>query len=176
MRPTKPRGLDREQSVRWYASSAKPRAAPRWLAKRLGPCRRSYLKPDREGYVRVTLRNPGSGKWEAVWLHREIMLQRHPGSESKEARHLCGRPWCIADKHLVPGTSRDNSADAIEHGTQVRGERQGSAKLTEREVRRLRRLRKLGLTWSELGAMVPRVHQATVRLAVLGETWAHVPA
>lgn len=37
------------------------------------------------------------------------------------ARHLCNNPGCVNPDHIVPGTVKDNTADAIAAGTHYNG-------------------------------------------------------
>ena len=65
-----------------------------------------------------------------------------PPTPKHEAAHLCGRgkQGCVTKGHLAWKTSAENNADRIVHGTSNRGERCGSAKLTEADVREIRAL------------------------------------
>ena|SRR6185312_15337475 len=49
--------------------------------------------------------------------------------------HRCDTPLCFNPDHLFVGTAKENSRDAIVKGRQHRGERTGSSKLTEDQVR-----------------------------------------
>lgn len=57
-------------------------------------------------------------------------------AEGRECRHLCGNGHlgCLNKRHLRWGTRTENQADRLAHGTSNRGERCGSAKLTEAQV------------------------------------------
>jgi len=59
-----------------------------------------------------------------------------PPSPTHEALHTCGNGHlaCVNPKHLRWGTSKDNSADALRHGTILRGERVASSKLRKDDV------------------------------------------
>lgn len=60
-----------------------------------------------------------------------------------QAAHSCGKghEGCVSPKHLRWATPVGNQADRLEHGTHNRGERCGAAKLTDGEVREIRRLK-----------------------------------
>ena len=53
-------------------------------------------------------------------------------------RHSCDNPPCINPEHLLAGTVKQNSEDAVERGRQARGETQGLHKLTEAQVSEIR--------------------------------------
>ena len=63
-----------------------------------------------------------------------------PPFEGAQAAHSCGRGMkgCIAPRHLSWKTCRENEADKVRHGTSNRGERCGTVKLTEEQVRSIR--------------------------------------
>ena len=53
--------------------------------------------------------------------------------------HRCDVPLCVNPKHLFLGTQKDNITDAVNKGRFAVGERHWGAKLTEEEVRAIRR-------------------------------------
>ena len=65
-------------------------------------------------------------------------------------RHSCDNRLCVNIRHLSLGTYGDNSADMTSRNRQALGERVPTAKMTERSVRELRRLRESGLTYTQL--------------------------
>lgn len=50
-------------------------------------------------------------------------------------RHACRNHACVAREHLSIGTSQDNANDKILHGTLLRGEDAGNAKITNDQAR-----------------------------------------
>ena len=86
----------------------------------------------------------------AVWIDSRQRLvhvvaceHRHgPRPDGMEARHLCGRGHlgCFNPAHLEWGTRQANVADKLVHGTHDRGERNVQHKLTEDDVRQIRRM------------------------------------
>src|SRR5687768_13870758 len=60
-----------------------------------------------------------------------------PPTPDHEAAHSCGKGHlaCVTKGHLSWKTHVENIADKFIHGTIAKGERQGSAKLTEADVR-----------------------------------------
>ena len=55
--------------------------------------------------------------------------------------HRCDNPPCVNPKHLFLGTSADNMRDRDSKHRLAFGERHGNAKLTDDDVREIRRLR-----------------------------------
>ena len=102
------------------------------------------LKPShREGYLRVRLCRimPGSYSYQDFSVHRLVLTEFvGPCPDEMQACHfpdpcrsnnqLCNLRWA---------TSKENSDDKQIHGTTARGSRSGGAKLTEGDVREIRR-------------------------------------
>lgn len=62
-------------------------------------------------------------------------------TENMEAAHSCGNGHlgCVARKHLRWATRAENRQDMIDHGRSIRGEKNHFAKLTEADVRDIKR-------------------------------------
>lgn len=90
------------------------------------------------GYAQITVEG------QSVYVSRLICEEhRGPAPTSKhQAAHSCGRgdKGCVTKRHLDWKTPAGNQADRIVHGTHNRGERQGGSKLTESQVRQIRKL------------------------------------
>lgn len=129
--------------------------------------------PDRKGYLVVSLRRDGRLRNHLV--HR-LVLQTFVGPRpaGTQCRHLDGDQTNNALSNLCWGTPLENAADARRHGTQPRGERVGSAKLTVDQVREIRRLH------AEEGYGLKRlrrifgVHRTNIRAILRRTAWAHV--
>ncbi len=76
------------------------------------------------------------------YVHRLICERIHgpPPTPQHEAAHGCGVTRCCTQAHLSWKTHAENQADKVIHGTQCRGESHGRSKLTEDDVREIRRL------------------------------------
>lgn len=88
-------------------------------------------------------------------------------------RHTCDNRKCVNSSHLVVGTHAQNVQDAVERKRNSRGERVPTHKLTEDDVRDIRRRYRAG----ELKAQLARdfgVWQKTIDNVVSGRSWKHV--
>lgn len=88
--------------------------------------------------------------------------------------HKCDNRKCVNPTHLWLGDRAANLADMTQKGRRVRGERSGTAKLTERDVLRIRELRSTGKPLPQIAAMFGIAFQ-TVSSIALGKTWKHLP-
>lgn len=87
--------------------------------------------------------------------------------------HLCDRPRCLEETHLVEGTHRLNTDHKIARGrlNPLRGVAVHSVKLTEDEVMEIR---SAPLTHRELAQMY-HVGITTVQAIRCGKAWKHLP-
>lgn len=92
-------------------------------------------------------------------------------------RHTCDVKGCLESAHLIVGTASQNVADAYDRarrtGGWARGEDRPNAVLTEALVCELRRRHRAGESLGEL-QQDTRVPYSPLRMAIRGETWAHV--
>lgn len=120
----------------------------------------------------------GQIKWKGKMskAHRQmcILAHGHPPEGKPEATHSCGNGHlgCVNPKHLRWGSDKDNKADMLVHGTRVRGERHGAAKLTTAAILEIRRLA-ASHSEAELARQFP-VNRATIGKVVRRERWGHV--
>lgn len=105
-----------------------------------------------------------------VPAHRVVcaILNGPPSTPMHQAAHSCGKGHlgCVNPRHLRWATPAENSADRIEHGTHMRGSEAPHCKLTEDQVREIRRApvgtslvelgRKFGVTPDAISAIINR--------------------
>jgi len=97
-----------------------------------------------------------------------------PKPQGKEAAHSCGNRLCCNPHHLRWATRRENSADAMRHGTTPRGSKNGYAVLTEAEVKAIRdRHTPHRVTYKQLASEYD-VHHITIAKIVRRQTWTHI--
>jgi hypothetical protein len=87
--------------------------------------------------------------------------------------HRCDDPSCVNPAHLFLGTIAENNADRNAKNRQARGETNGRAKLSEKQVRRVRRLNAGGVGQERLARRFG-VHPKTIFQIVHGRTWRYV--
>lgn len=111
-----------------------------------------------------------------VYVHRLACeaVHGHPPSKEHQAAHLCGRghEGCVNPLHLSWKTSLANAADKYIHDTINHGERSGTAKLTDCEVRQIRAL-KGSKTQRQLASQFG-VRRETISKIHRRETWTHI--
>lgn len=115
---------------------------------------------------------PHPGKARSV---HSLVLEafKEPRPYGKVARHLDGVRTNNTPENLAWGTISENCDDAKRHGTFVIGEKNGFSILTENDVKEMRRLRRDGLTYVELGSRF-KTHYSNVMLICKRRTWQHV--
>jgi len=95
------------------------------------------LDRNNKGYGQIGI----NGK--RLLAHRYVcaLVNGEPPTEKHEAAHSCGRGHhgCVNPRHLSWKTHAENQRDRVRHGTSNRGEKQGRSKLTEHDVREIRR-------------------------------------
>ena len=108
-----------------------------------------------------------------LFVHRAVLLAFvGPCPPGKESRHLDGIPSHNHLGNLLWGTRQEQRADERRHGTRCIGEKSGTAKLSESDVREIRELHGT-VTLRELGRRYGVSHTA-VRRAALGIKWGHI--
>jgi hypothetical protein len=124
-----------------------------------------------------TLRSDGYGY---VWSHRRNWATHRlahylaTGEEPKVVRHTCDNPRCIAPSHLLGGVQADNMADMAERSRSTLGERHPQAKISEADVREIRRLAATREhTMAEIGRRFG-IAGTTASRIVTGELWPSV--
>lgn len=121
---------------------------------------------DGKGYARFST---GGRKGKSHSAHRtayELWVGQIP--DNLVVRHKCKNKDCVNPEHLETGTQVDNEADKVRDGTTNRGERCGTAKLTNEQVADIRR--RVGQKGVEL-AKEFGVSKATISQILSATTW-----
>jgi hypothetical protein len=114
-----------------------------------------------------------------VKAHRLAYELKHgPIPEGMGVLHECDNPPCCNPDHLFLGTQTDNNADMDAKGRRslpptLKGEENGSAKLSSAQVVEIKRFLSLG-KHQRVIALAFGVSQATINNINTGRNWTHV--
>lgn len=112
-------------------------------------------------------------RWRSRLAHR-IAFEHWIGPlNGLHCCHSCDTPGCVNPDHLFPGTDATNLSDMKAKGRSNRGARNGSAVLTLKIVREIRRRHALGESQVSL-ARWSGVSQSQVSRVIHGKRWSHV--
>lgn len=137
--------------------------------ERVGECTEFMGYRNSNGYGELTIDR------KFVLAHRlSYELSFGPIPDGLIVRHKCDNPPCVDPDHLEVGTQSDNLRDRDERGRTARGMNNGTAKLTDEDVRKIRKIRSDGWTYAELAALFS-VGGTTIARVVTGTHWRHVP-
>jgi hypothetical protein len=93
----------------------------------------------------------------------------------KVIMHTCDNPPCVNPRHLVEGTHLDNMKDMFAKGRRQAavGERAANVKLTEQQVREIKRRLSAGESDVSIAKDFP-VERGQIRYIRVGKSWRHV--
>lgn len=74
---------------------------------------------------------------QPVYVHR-LSYFLEAGDWPEQVRHTCDTPGCCNPAHMLPGTPKQNTGDAIERGRLATGDRVRSNKLSLEQVAEIR--------------------------------------
>ncbi len=100
-------------------------------------------------------------------------LHNGPLLDDQMACHTCDNPPCINPAHLFPGTFVENMQDMVNKGRSLRGEAHNMRRLTESQVREMRRLASAGELQANIADMFGVTFQH-VSAIVLRKKWSHI--
>lgn len=124
--------------------------------------------------IRVSLIRNGKA---SMWLVHRLVLEAFVGPcpEGMICRHFPDRnPTNNAIGNIRWGTAIENASDALTHGTRARGETQGHRKLSEDDVREIRRLYKDGFgSYAKISTLFG-VTAGAIFFIVSRRNWKHV--
>lgn len=116
----------------------------------------------------------GFRKYTMGYAHRWSWKNTNgPIEPGKCVLHRCDNPLCVNPEHLFLGTHSVNRKDCILKGRSAFGVRCGQSKLNDIQVRIMKRLRKLGVSFFKIGEVFRVTHKAA-EIAIKGETWKHL--
>jgi hypothetical protein len=127
---------------------------------------------DRAGYGRIQRGGRGEGTMLASRASYEMAYGPLPADAL--VCHRCDNPPCVRPTHLFIGSVSDNALDSVSKGRWHRlGVPPASRKLTDDQVREIRRLAELRVPHSQIADRYG-VHKTTVKAVINRRSYAHV--
>jgi len=125
-----------------------------------------YTKKIRNGYGALTANKDA---------HRySFEIHKGPIPKGMCVCHKCDNPPCVNPDHLFLGTRGDNVRDAVSKNRQAKGKRTNHAKLTEKDVIRIRNIYKNGEDTCRSLANKFGVTPSNIGCVISRKTWNHV--
>ena len=123
---------------------------------------------DKDGYGQFSFKNKNYRAHRVAYR-----LYVGPIPKGMQVLHTCDTPSCVNPAHLFLGNNNDNMADKVQKGRQAKGEDNGLSKLTEDQVREIKK-RLLGTeTISDIARDYP-VDRKVVSRIKAGTNWKHI--
>lgn len=136
-----------------------------FVAGEAGECWEWQGSRHENGYGYVSFAN------KKLYAHRvSYMIHVGPIPDGLDVCHSCDNPPCTNPEHLYPGTRQDNVDDMVRKGRNPRGEDNKTSKLTNAQVREIRRAHSAGSTQTELAHQYG-VALSTVNAIIKGRSW-----
>jgi len=119
-----------------------------------------------ENYPKISIKGRNKTIVRYLWENKNGTIQK-----GLVLRHTCDDYRCINLDHILIGTPADNIQDEIDRGRLARGERSGTAKLTNEQVKKIL----LDKTSSNISlAKEYGVSHDTIYLIRSGRQWRHI--
>lgn len=113
-------------------------------------------------------------KGKNAYAHRVAYeLAFGPIPPGKFVLHKCDNPSCVRPDHLFLGTQLENRQDCVRKGRTARGESVNTSKLSEDDVREIRRRAGDGESFRQLGLAYSVTHSTIARIAQR-KSWTHI--
>lgn len=146
-----------------------------WSKRKSGRWKRMTPGIDKDGYLKVNIRNDVGRKTTRLVHHLVLIAFVGACPKSQQACHFPDRD--VANNHLDNlrwDTVLENARDRQRHGTQCRGESYSKSKLTESDIVNIREEYFSGNVTAEDIATKRKVTAALIQNIVRGKTWKHV--
>jgi predicted XRE-type DNA-binding protein len=135
-------------------------------------CINRYVGNRLSDYPKVHL----SGKHYSIHrcMYQRVKLGGEPIPEGLVIRHSCDNRRCINPEHLLAGTVKDNAEDMVNRGRSLKGERNVRNKITEEQVKEIKRLYfKEKLSQGKIEKQFG-IKQSAISKIVTKRTWKHI--
>lgn len=87
--------------------------------------------------------------------------------------HICNNKKCVNPDHLELGTHQENISYMVACGRQSRGSKHYDARLTEKDVIKLRQLHSQGISANQLGKQFD-ISKTSVLRIIHRKNWKHI--
>jgi len=122
--------------------------------------------PDGYGYAYFNARDK---RWRAHRLAYKLAYDKDPGNLC--VCHKCDNPACCRPSHLFLGSHKDNMQDKVKKGLSLSGSKHPRAKLTEAQVKQIRKMVEQGIPQYILAKRF-KVSQSTINAIIKKRNWA----
>lgn len=147
---------------------------PRWGTPYTRVHKGKVLKPGIQHVGHLSIQLSINGKAQTFLVHRLVAHAFIPNPDNLPfVLHKDDDPSNNRKSNLMWGTPQDNSADMVEKGRSSFGSRNPSAKLSEDDVRNIRRLFAQGFSGKEI-AKLYSMNPATISEIRRDKLWKHV--
>jgi hypothetical protein len=140
----------------------------------IGPRGRKLVPtPNKDGYLQIGVWVGGKSK--SIRVNVLICETFHgPRLPGMDAAHIDGDRGNNYANNLEWKSHKDNDADKDTHGTRARGELNGQSKLTEGDIRFIRRIYAAGVKNIPQLAAIYRMDKSGVSKIIKRQRWRHV--
>lgn len=149
---------------------------------------RFWAKVDRSNpddcwpWLGARFQHPGQEPYGAFWdgknnrpAHQVAweIANDSPFPEGKQGNHTCDLTLCCRPDHVIPGTQADNMADMVQRDRSLHGDRHPMRKVTQEQVREIRRRAEAGEKLRSLAAAYGLTSEYVGEI-VRRESWARI--
>jgi len=133
-----------------------------------------YMKVHKCGTKYLYAMLSRNNKTKSYRVHRLVAIAFLPNSKNvSDVNHLDGDPTNNAIENLEWCTRKENIRHSVEMGLHPVGERNGSAKLTGKQVKKIRELREGGMEVNAITKLFP-VTKHTIHKILSRNYWKHI--
>lgn len=126
----------------------------------------------KNGYGSISIREKGNrDNQRSFKVHRLIYEIKKGNAEGFHVLHSCDNPRCVNPDHLSLGTHQDNMREMKERKRHVHGIRSPFCKLSENDIREIRKLYVSGLYSTRKLAAIYGVNSKHIWKIATGQKW-----
>ncbi len=116
------------------------------------------------GVCTVNGKNHNTHRLSWEWANRKKVPQ------GQVLLHSCDTASCVNPSHLTPGSQKNNVEDRVNKDRSAKGKRNGRARLTDKDIKKIKKLRAKGLTETAI-AVLFGVGRSTISNVLHNRTW-----